>query len=260
MRRLRALYAVIAVFVIAGIALPAVSAGAPAAPVQGLTPAGTASISTFSSNNWAGYGAVGASTKTVTSVSAAWVEPTLSCTSKTAIVVFWVGIDGMVSTAPSVEQVGTYGQCSGGIASYAAWWEIYPVNDIQPISTVTVSPGDHFTASVTYSTSTLKFAMKITDTTTGATFTKHMAYAKAKRETAECIAERPSGSGGLFPLANFGKATFTNCKATISGTNAAIGTFANVWEITMASPSHNLAVPGALKSSTTFTVTWKHYS
>jgi hypothetical protein len=260
MRRLSAPYAVLAVLVIAGIALPAVSTAAAASPAQGLAPAPTAGITPATSSNWAGYGAVGSATLTVTKISASWVEPTLKCTSTTAIAVFWVGIDGMVSTAPSVEQVGTIGECVGGVASYAAWWEVYPVNAIQVISTITVSPGDHFTASVTYSTTTLKFAMKITDTTTGATFTKDKAYSKAMRETAECIAERPSGSSGLYPLANFGTATFTDCKATISGTSAGIGTFATVYEITMATSVHSLAVPSALTGSTTFTVTWKHSS
>jgi Peptidase A4 family len=258
MRRPNAPYAVFAVLLIAGMAIPAAAAVASAAPAQALTPVSTASITTYTSTNWAGYGAVGSATDTVTAVSASWIEPTLTCKSATSIAVFWVGIDGMVSSAPSVEQTGTIGECVGGVASYGAWWEVYPVNSIQVISSITVTPGDHFTASVTYSSATSKFAMKITDTTTGATFTKKMAYSSAARETAECIAERPSGSSGLYPLANFGKATFTDCKATISGTSAGIGTFATVYEITMATTVHSLAVPGALKSSTTFTVTWKH--
>jgi hypothetical protein len=257
MRRLSAPYAVFAVLIIAGMAIPAASALASAGPVQGLTPAATGGTTSYSSDNWAGYGAVGTS-GTVTAASASWVEPTLTCTSTQAAVVFWVGIDGMVSTAPSVEQIGTLGECVGGVASYLAWWEIYPANDIQPITKVTVTPGDHFTASVTYSSS--EFVMKITDKTTGVSATKKMAYPSAERQTAECIAERPAGTGGLFPLPNFGKVTFTNCMATISGTHAGIGTFATVYKITMATTVHNLAVPSKLTASKTFTVTWKHSS
>lgn len=260
MRRRSAPFAVFAVLLIAGMALPAAAAAASAAPVQALTPAASAGISPLSASNWAGYGAVGAANHTVTDVSASWVEPTLKCTSTTAIAVFWVGIDGMVTTAPSVEQTGTLGECVGGVASYAAWWEIFPVNSIQVIPTITVSPGDHFNASVSYSTSTSKFTMKITDTTTGASFVKKRAYTAASRATAECIAERPSGGSGLYPLANFAKATFTDCVATISGTHGGIGTFAKVYEITMTTPVHSLAVPGSLTAKKTFTVTWKHSS
>jgi hypothetical protein len=259
MRPRTALYAVLAVLLFAGIAVPTVSAASSMATVHGGTPVAGAGGALYTSSNWAGYGAVGPSTLTVTKVSASWVEPTLTCTAKTAIAVFWVGIDGMVSTAPSVEQVGTYGQCYGGVASYAAWWEIYPLNSIQPIAKITVTPGDSFTASVTFNSAS-KFVMKVTDTTTGVSFSKTLAYASAKRETAECIAERPSGTGGLYPLADFGKAKFTSCEATISGVHAGIGTFATVYQINMATAVHNLAVTSALTSSKTFTVTWKHYS
>jgi Peptidase A4 family len=259
MRRLNAPTAVFVVLLIAGVAVPAASAAAMAGPAQGLAPAVTGSVIPATSSNWAGYGAVGSAKHTVTSISASWVEPALTCTSKTAYVAFWVGIDGLVSSAPSVEQTGTLGYCSGGSAAYVAWWEIYPVNDIQEISKITVTPGDHFTASVTYSSSTTDFTMKITDTTTGATFTKNMAYSSAARETAECIAERPSSGSTLLPLADFGKVKFIACDATISGTNAGIGTFATVYQIDMVKGGKTLASTGALKSSKTFTVTWKHF-
>ena len=261
MRRLSALYAVFAVLIIAGMAIPAASAVASAAPAQGLSTLTTGGISTATSTNWAGYGAVGPATKTVTEVSGSWVQPALSCGSKVSIAVFWVGIDGMVATAPSVEQTGTIGECVGGVASYAAWWEIYPLNDIQfiPTTTINVAPGDHFTASVTFSGVTKDFTMKVTDTTTGQTFAKVHAYGPAKRETAECIAERPSGSSGLYPLANFGKIVFTSCDATIKGTHAGISTFATVYSIDMVKGTLNLAVVSAPRNSgATFTVTWKH--
>lgn len=254
MRRLSAPYAVFAVLLMAGIALPAATAAASAAPVTSLSVGPAGSIIPATASNWAGYAAI-SSNHTVSKVSATWVEPTVTCTSKDTYAVFWVGLDG--ATSPSVEQTGTFAMCIGGVASYEAWWEIYPVNSIQPISSITVHPGDSFTASVTYSTSTAKFTMKITDTTTGATFTKAKAYASAWRANAECIAERPATSSGLLPLANFGKVTFKSCDATISGTNAGIGTFSTVYQINMATTSKTLATTGALTSSKTFKVTWK---
>jgi Peptidase A4 family len=258
MRRVSAPSAVLVALLFVGVAVPAASAAASAAPAQGLSPAGTGGISTITSNNWAGYGAVGPAADTVTKISASWVEPSLSCSSTTALAVFWVGIDGLGTS--SVEQVGTIAQCYEGAASYGAWWEIYPLNAIQIISKIAVAPGDHFTASVTYSAAAVKFTMKITDTTTGVSFSKTHAYTPAARETAECIAERPSGSSGLYPLADFGKVKFTSCEATISGTHAGIGTFSSVYRINMKQSGVTLASTGTLTSSKTFTVTWKALS
>src|SRR5438105_2174985 len=65
------------------------------------------------SGNWSGYAATGGG---FTSVSASWVQPAVSCTSKTTYSSFWVGIDGDGSN--SVEQTGSEADCSGGRAVY----------------------------------------------------------------------------------------------------------------------------------------------
>ena len=73
------------------------------------------------SANWSGYVATGGG---FTSVTADWTEPAVSCGSQTTYASFWIGLDGDGSS--SVEQIGTEADCSGGHASYAAWYEMYP--------------------------------------------------------------------------------------------------------------------------------------
>jgi hypothetical protein len=232
-----------------------------ATPVNGLSIslgpawAGTTSTSAY---NWAGYAAT-ASTGQVTSVSGAWVEPAVKCGSSTSLAAFWVGIDGYSSS--TVEQDGTLAQCYHGTASYYSWWETYPANAVQTFATV--SAGDHFTASVTYSSSTGKFTMSIKDTTTGTSWSKTSSNSGAKENSAECIAEAPAGAStasGIYPLANFGKVSFSSCQATIAGSSGGIGTFGTVYEITMVNypgGTRDLAVPSSLTGNSAFTVTWK---
>jgi hypothetical protein len=209
--------------------------------------------------NWAGHVATG-STGTVTKASANWIVPAVTCTSSYSLALFWVGIDGY--NTGSVEQTGTWGQCSGGTASYGAWWELYPLNAIQTWNGMTISPGDHMTGTVAYSTSSHKFSMTITDHATGQQFEVIGTQSGTTESTAECIVEAAYGSGNSDPyylLADFGKAHFTSCTATIAGTSAGIGSFGTATEIKMvdyATGTHNLATPGPLSGDKTFVVTW----
>jgi len=232
-------------------AIPSAAGHVAAAPGQTLR-----MLSHTSSSNWAGYAASTTTHGTVSKVSGSWVEPAVSCTSTTALAAFWVGIDGFNSG--TVEQTGTLAQCYLGAASYYAWWEMYPLNAVQPISTMTISAGDHFTATVTHKTGGT-FTMYIKDITTGASFSKTATQSGTNRTSAECIAEAPSGSGGLFHLAKFGTVTFSSCTATISGKSGGIGTFGTVWAITMTSSvaGKDKATVSSLTSNKTFHVTWK---
>jgi hypothetical protein len=235
------------------LAAPLASAGPHLGTVWGAT--------ATSAYNWAGYAATG-STGSVTSVTGAWTEPSVTCGSGTSLAAFWIGIDGYSSS--TVEQTGTLAQCSHGSASYYSWWETYPANAVQSFGTI--SAGDKFTASVTYNSATGAFTMSIKDTTSGTSWSKTSTNSGASENSAECIAEAPAGANtasGLYKLANFGTASFSSCGATISGSTGGIGTFSSVYEITMVSyPSggHDLAVPSALTSNTAFKVTWKHAS
>lgn len=214
------------------------------APVQALRHGGVNSTST----NWSGYATTGT---TYTDVKGTWVEPTATCSSQTAYAAFWVGIDG--DGTNSVEQIGTDSDCSGGSPTYYAWYEMYPkypVNLSNP-----VSPGDSITGEVAF-TGSGKFTLSIKDNTKGWSFSTSQTYRPAKRGSAEWIAEAPSSSSGVLPLANFGTVNFSNCTAN----GVSISSNPNPDEIVMASSSGTVkAQPSALGSGGgSFSVTWKH--
>jgi len=114
------------------------------------------------STNWSGY-ADTATTSTYSKVTGSWTEPKATCTSKTSLAAFWVGIDGYSSG--TVEQDGTLIECVGGKASYFTWWEMYPSNAIQVVGS-SVKPGDKIAASVVRTGTS--YALKVTDSTTPA--------------------------------------------------------------------------------------------
>ena len=215
------------------------------------------------STNWAGWAVTGAK-GSVTDVKGSWIVPAIhgTCPSTSQYSSFWIGIDGYSSS--SVEQTGTDSDCQGGSPTYYAWFEFYP-HPSYLISTVTVSAGDTISAEVKYTSG--KFTLLLTDVTTGKTFSKS-SKVSASRSSAEWIAEAPSSSGGVLPLANFGTVQFgydaTSVKgtggATISGTTGTIGAFSTAVSITMVNKAGTAtkASTGALTpDGTSFNVTWK---
>lgn len=192
-------------------ALPALAAAAPLlhAPNQGSvsTPYfishghGHATGTTTTSTNWSGYAAAGG---TFSSVSTTFTQPAVDCSKGNGYSSFWVGLDGYSSN--TVEQTGTEADCSGGVAVYSSWYEMYPkypVNYNNPLR-----PGDSITESVTFSGSS-SFTLTLTNATEGWSQSVTKKLTSAKRSSAEVIAEAPY-SGGVLPLADFGKVSFSN--------------------------------------------------
>jgi hypothetical protein len=203
-------------------------------------------ITSSTSTNWSGYAVTGSR---YTSVSASWTEPSVSC-SGTAYSSFWVGLDG--DTSSTVEQTGTDADCSGTSPQYYAWYEMYPkfpVNFSNP-----VSRGDKLTASVT-SNGSGSFTLTISDTSKGWTQTVNARLKSAKLSSAEVIAEAPSGSGGVLPLANFGTVSFSNAKANGS---LLTSTTPGIDPITMVTNSGTVKAQPSGISSGSFSVSWKH--
>jgi hypothetical protein len=233
-------------------ALRGMRVGSPAERGPGKRSLGTTSY------NWSGYVDLKTSTnKKYSAISAQWTEPSVTCPSKEdQSAVFWVGLDGWNDS--TVEQDGTFAQCYLGTAYYYTWWEMYPTNDIQTVGTI--SPGDSITSTVTYSGGT--YTLSVTDSSTpSASFTEHETCASnlsCKRSSSEWIAEAPSGSRGLFPLADFG--TWALSHATVTGTSGSgvIGTFSNEQIVMIDSgDDYNLATPSSLNGSGNgFTDTW----
>jgi Peptidase A4 family len=199
------------------------------------------------STNWSGYADTGTTFSTATGN---WTEPSVSCSGgRTSYAAFWVGIDGF--TSGSVEQDGTLAECSGGRAFYFSWWEMYPTNAIQVVGS-SVQPGDGISASVVRSGTS--YTLKVTDSTHSAnSFTTTQSCSSCANSSAEWIAEAPSGSGGVLPLANFHSWTLSG--ATVN--SGVIASFADD-EITMVDSSGRVkAQPGSLNGSGNgFSVTW----
>jgi hypothetical protein len=180
-------------------------------------------------------------------VKGSWIVPTVTCTKGAAdsYSSFWVGIDGYDSN--TVEQIGVDADCISGTAEYSAWFEFYP-HWPYTINTVQVQPGDTMFAEVSYGTKG-QFTVTLTNRTRGQTFSTSTKMPQARMSSAEWIVEAP-WSSGVLPLANFGVANFGQsntgvsgtCYATISGTNGAIGSFANFVKIDMVTSD------GALKA------------
>lgn len=240
MRRRYLCGAFVGVLVIAA-ALSATAGGATSSMRRGPIHMRTNSTST----NWSGYAVTGGR---YTRVSASWTQPKATC-SGTAYSSFWVGLDG--DTSNTVEQTGTDADCSGSTPRYYAWYEMYPKFPVNLSGTVL--PGDHLSASVTTNGSG-SFTLTITDSTQGWTNTKTARLKSAKLASAEVIAEAPSSSGGVLPLANFGTVGFSG--ATVNGSTLTSST-PGIDAITMQSGSTVKAQPTSI-SNGAFSVNWKH--
>jgi len=219
------------------------------------------------SQNWAGWasyaGLAGlAQNGAVSYVKGEWVVPAVACGSADADSSVWVGIDGLYNQA--VEQVGTEQSCTGGVASYAAWWETYPAPKTG--TTLAVRPGDTIRGEVTYAGSG-KFTLAVTNLTTGASF-KTTQSASGPRQSAEWVVEAPYNNG-ILPLANFGTVSFDNAVATINGQTKPVASSGllsvlNTQGATMAS-LQNLSLvkatatnPSLNAGGDNFKVTWNH--
>jgi hypothetical protein len=199
------------------------------------------------SGNWSGYAVDGSG---ATSVTGSWIQPAATCTpGLNSWSSPWVGIDG--DNSNTVEQTGTDSDCNGGVASYYAWWEMYPKSTVV-IPGIAVHAGDKFTATVSYALG--GFTMTLDDTTTGQSYSTTQTSKKAKRSSIEWIMEGPS-SGNLTP---FGSLNFTSDSAKINGqtvTPASSGADA----ITMVTKQGaDRAVPSSAAKNGDFGVTWYH--
>src|SRR5580658_3866526 len=171
------------------------------------------------STNWSGYADTGSSFSTVTS---SWTEPTGTCSGRTeSLAAFWVGIDGYSSD--SVEQDGTLIECYRGTAYNYTWWEMYPTNDIQVVGE-SLKPGDQISASVVRSGTS--YTLTVTDSThTADSFTTTQTCSGCANSSAEWIAEAPSGSSGVYPLADFGTFSLSGATVTEGSTSGVISSF-----------------------------------
>jgi len=183
---------------------------------------GAGDDATDASTNWSGYFVEGPRKfKTVTTT---FVQPKVTCTVAGAIAAFWVGLDG--ANDETVEQDGTIAFCNGKKPEYAAWWEMFPTNSVQP--TFEVSPGDTIRSSVSFAN--MQYTLTVTDETnkTSRTDVERCQHGlKCLRKSAEWIVERPSLGAELAKLADFETMSVASDEASTKKTAQPISAFAN---------------------------------
>ncbi len=209
------------------------------------------------SSNWSGYAVEtnlsNPQSNAVSDVKGQWTVPAVNCSGTTTNTysALWIGIDGYSDS--SVEQTGTEQDCINGIASYSAWYEMYPKPSFRV--NIAVKAGDIVSARVQYVGN--KFVLTLNNVTTGKTFTTSQ-KSNAQRQSAEWIAEAP-WSGGVLPLANFGTMLFSNAGATLNGHAGTISDGA--WKNDQIIMANSLGIAKATPSSLSldgsrFSITW----
>jgi hypothetical protein len=106
------------------------------------------------------------------------------------------------------------------------------------------------------------YTLTVTDSTNPAdSFTETETCSSCANTSAEWIAEAPSSSSSVYPLADFKSWTASNASVTEGSTSGVISSFTDD-EITMVDSSgRTKALPGSLNSSgNSFSVTWERAS
>jgi hypothetical protein len=214
------------------------------------------------STNWSGYADVTCGTCALRYVAASFTLPSLNCKNSPdgSLASFFVGLDGIGDS--TVEQIGTTSGCSGGTASYLAFYEMFP---FAPVAFSGISPGDAISVAVYFNSATNRWQLGLTDVTTGgniATVQACPSGSTCRNRSAEVIAEAPSSaSGSILPLADFGQANFEAVQVTSrNGTHGTL-TSNSLWtadSLTMvdSTGSKTLAAPGPAYGGQAFQQTW----
>jgi Peptidase A4 family len=221
----------------------------------------TAGSHLAASKNWAGYVTI-AGHSTVSCVESSWIQPKVTCASKSrSEVSIWVGIGGASSADKVLIQTGTDVACRGGKPSYNAWTEVFPRESEQVIPSFVVKAGDQIWARVSVSGKT--FSMTVANITRRQTHTVKTTVKTAHRLTADWVVEAPSagcpGDCTTLPLAHFASTRFSGGFATIGGVLAGIDHWTRdiVTMYVGDSTTHRATVSG-VRDGGAFTVAWRH--
>ncbi|MGA2521328.1 MAG: G1 family glutamic endopeptidase [Acidimicrobiales bacterium] len=156
------------------------------------------------SYNWSGLVDTGS---TFTSVSGAWIVPTVKPSQPEEAAGEWVGIGG-TTYAPLI-QAGTSQVSVNGTTLYEMWYEMLPDN---PVDFATANPGDLISASVT-NVGLNSWRIYITDDTSNVGIDEVFSY-DTPAESAEWVIEAPTDSSGIVPFADFRSITFFDLAVT----------------------------------------------
>jgi hypothetical protein len=186
----------------------------------------------FYTENWAGYLAVqSGSTTSFTNSQTEFSVPSVNCTTTpTGYVGDWAGLGGFYQSS-TVQAAGVTAQCSGGTASYDAWWETYPQPQTEEFS---VNPGDSISVKVTWDdTSDVhsgQYQFVLDDETTGQSFSlwESCAASPCENTSAEVMSSAPSSAAStadtdVLPLADYAAANFEGSR--VANQTGASGSF-----------------------------------
>jgi hypothetical protein len=189
------------------------------------------------SQNWSGYVATPGP---YTAASGNFTVPSLSPgTPGQGMLSEWVGIDGSDNSSliqAGVTEIPDPTKTAG--FDLLAWWEVLPAAN-QPITTVTVSPGDEVSITI-WQVSGTNWEIRLTDVTNGQSYTQDVSYT-GPGTSAEWIVEAPTDSQTRqqLPLAPYSPAVnFSGFSATGSSTA--------VSEVVMAQEDQQVSTPCAL--------------
>jgi hypothetical protein len=179
----------------------------------------------IASTDWAGYLVtpdLENPQEQVIGINASWTVPRIGVFSNDAYSSAWIGIGG--HSEKTLIQVGTEHDSLNGQEYYSAWYEMLPDDAIR-ITSMSVSPGDLITASITLVNSdTNEWAIRINDFTQDKGFYRTFIY-NSSRLSAEWIVERPHVNDEITLLANFGTMTFKDSYATVGDNVGKIASF-----------------------------------
>ncbi len=233
----------------------------PATHLPHITPFNTA----LEADNWSGYADVACGTCALRFVAASFTVPSVNCAKSPdgSFVGIFAGLDGVFS--PTVEQIGVQAGCSGGKASYAAFFEMFPN---APVAFSGISPGDAISVAIFFNAATNRWQLGLTDLTIGANIATAQACPSGsvcRNASAEVITEAPVTVTGttitVLPLVDFGQVNYEAIAVTSrNGTHGSL--ISNgLWttdSITMVNSTtgHTLAQPGPVYGGQAFQDTW----
>lgn len=174
----------------------------------------------YYTDNWSGYVDYNTTGNDFTDVHGTWTVPSISSPDN-SYYSSWVGFGGFTfsgHSSPSVMQAGVQAELnnSGGF-SLTPWWEIYPYNYEQPITNLTISPGDTLYTDISYTTNNGgTFSWYLEDETTGQAIPVQKITGVSPYydgTEAEWIVERPTVNGSLSSLGDFGSSgiAYSSC-------------------------------------------------
>ncbi|GAA1990593.1 G1 family glutamic endopeptidase [Catenulispora subtropica] len=189
-------------------------------------PDGTAHPDTVyseTSNNWSGF--ENYDSVSYTQVTMAWTVPTANAPAPAEYhAAIWPGIGSGDSSSSALIQDGTdsdaYCNAAGCTRHYDFWYEVYPAESSKTVSGLSVKAGDKVQTSVIYDPSNKSVLFFFVNATTqkGLSITQSVSGLgdKVDQSQVEWIVERPSVSGTLTALTNFGTMTFSQTQYTDS--------------------------------------------